>query len=290
MPDNEIDLSPIADQVTDPITDWDDAYANAAHIPDADTYIVQWAGQSIKFRDEQAAAGRPVANLQYGPHDRECIDVFQPAGKPTGIAIFVHGGYWLRFSQSDWSHLAAGALVNQCITAMIGYPLCPVSNIGDIAAGVTKAVGVIAEEYPDLPIYLAGHSAGGHLVSHLTCKPDDLGQSTQDRIKRVLSISGVHDLVPLTKTAMNKQFGMSLASAAVLSPVRLRPRLPCPVIAWAGAAERPEFIRQNHLLESAWAPLGTVCQTHLEPKRHHFDVIDDLTNPDSPMMKRWLAP
>lgn len=285
MPDNENELSPIASC----ITGWDDAYANAAHIPDADTYIEQWAGQSKQFREEQAAEGRPMAIMQYGPHDRESIDVFHPAGKPTGIAVFVHGGYWLRFSQRDWSHLASGAIANQHITAMIGYPLCPESTIDAIAVGVSKAVEEIAKEYPGLPIYLAGHSAGGHLVSHLMCKPNALSQTTQNRIKRVLSISGVHDLIPLTKTVMNKQFGMSLADAAALSPVRLRPRLPCPVIAWAGAAERPEFIRQNRLLESVWAPLGTDCQTHLEPDRHHFDVIDDLTKPDSTMMKRWLS-
>ena len=286
MPNSEHDLSAIEGC----ITDWDDAYANATHIPDSDTYIEQWVGQSKQFREKQITLGNPVAKMQYGPHDRECIDVFQPAGKPTGIAIFVHGGYWLRFSQGDWSHLAAGALANQHITAMIGYPLCPESTIGDIAASITHAVSVVAEQYPELPIYLAGHSAGGHLVTHLMCKPSALDQSTRNRIKRVLSISGVHDLVPLTRTLMNEQLGMSLADAVALSPARLRPHLPCPVIAWAGAAERPEFIRQNRLLETAWAPLGVDCQTHLEPGRHHFDVVNDLTEPDSSMMKRWLAP
>lgn len=281
MPDNEPDLSPI--------TDWDDAYANAAHIPDSDNYLQQWARQSKQFREDQAAAGNPMVNIQYGPHARECIDVFQPGGKPVGIAIFVHGGYWLRFSQRDWSHLAKGALANQCITAMIGYPLCPETNIGAIAAGVAKAISVMAEHYPDLPIYLAGHSAGGHLVSHFFCKPSTLDQAARNRIKRVISISGVHDLVPLTRTTMNEHFGMSLADAVALSPARLRPRLSCQVIAWVGSSERPEFIRQNRLLETAWAPLGVDCKTHLEPERHHFDVIEDLTKPDSSMIKRWLA-
>lgn len=285
MAKNEHDRSPI----TSGIKDWDDAYANAAHIPDANTFIEHWARQSKLFREQQAAAGRPMAKLQYGAHDREHVDVFQPARKPAGIAIYIHGGYWLRFSQSDWSHLAAGAIANQHITAMVGYPLCPESNIRDIAASVTKAVAAIADEYPELPIYLAGHSAGGHLVSHLICKPNALSKPTRDRIKRILSISGVHDLVPLTKTDMNKQFDMSLASAAALSPARLRPHLPCSIIAWAGAAERPEFIRQNQLLKSTWAPLGADCQTHLEPERHHFNVIDDLCQAESPMMKRWLA-
>ncbi|MEE9335556.1 MAG: alpha/beta hydrolase [Granulosicoccaceae bacterium] len=286
MPDNKHDRSPIADRTKN----WDDAYANAAHIPKSDTYIEQWAGQSKQFREQQVAVGRSMANMQYGPHDRECIDVFQPEGEPTGIAIFVHGGYWLRFSQRDWSHLATGALASHHITTMIGYPLCPESTISEIASGISKALNVIAEQYPKLPIFLAGHSAGGHLATHLMCKPSALDQSTQKRIRRVLSISGVHDLVPLTKTIMNEQFGLSFADATALSPARLRPHLPCPVIAWAGGNERPEFIRQNRLLESAWAPLGADCQSHLEPDRHHFNVIDDLTKPNSPMMKRWLAP
>ncbi len=285
MHENEHDSSPI----TGYIPDWDDAYANAAHIPNSKAYLEQWAGQSKQFREERATIGHPMVKMKYSEHDRDCIDVFQPVSAPTGIAIFVHGGYWLRFSQNDWSHLAAGALNNQHITAMVGYQLCPESTIVDISAGVTKAVSVVAEQYPKLPIYLAGHSAGGHLVTQLICKPTPLDHATRKRIKRVLSISGVHDLVPLTRTRMNEQFGMSLADATALSPARLRPHLTCPVIAWAGAAERPEFIRQNRLLESVWAPLGVDCQTHLEPDRHHFDVIDDLSKADSSMMKRWLA-
>jgi len=286
MPDNVNENMPNAMC----IEDWDDAYANAAHIPNSNDYIEQWTGQSLAFRQEQSAAGRPMVRLQYGENDRQQIDVFTPASQPRGIAVFVHGGYWLRFSQSDWSHLAAGPLNNQFITALVGYPLCPEVTISDIALSVTKAIELIAERHPELPIYLAGHSAGGHLVTHLMCKPTGLSQNTQLRIKRVLSISGVHDLIPLTKTMMNERFGLSPANAATLSPARLRPRLTCPVIAWAGAAERPEFIRQNRLLETLWAPLGIDCQTHVQPGKHHFDVIDDLTQSDSSMIARWLSP
>jgi len=268
MPDIEHNLMPDAL----PIEDWDDAYANAAHIPNSDGYIEQWAGQSAAFRKSRANSGKPMISLPYGSHERHLMDVFEPDNTPAGIAVFVHGGYWLRFSQGDWSHLASGALENQHITAMVGYPLCPESSIGAIAISVGNAVNAIAQRYPGLPVYLAGHSAGGHLVSHLMCQPDALDEATQKRIKRVLSISGVHDLVPLTKTAMNDQLGLSLADATDLSPARLRPKLSCPVIAWVGGAERPEFVRQNALLETAWSPLGTKCETHVQAERHHFDV------------------
>ena len=33
-----------------------------------------------------------------------------PEGAPRGLAIFVHGGYWMAFGRESWSHLAAGAL------------------------------------------------------------------------------------------------------------------------------------------------------------------------------------
>jgi acetyl esterase/lipase len=269
-----------------PITDWDDAYANAAHITDSDEHITRWKENANQFRTEHRNA---MSRLKYGSHERECIDVFTPAGNARGIAVFVHGGYWLRFSQSDWSHLAAGPFAQHYITAMIGYPLCPDVSIERITTSINAAVDQIANQIPNLPLFLAGHSAGGHLVSHLLCRPDGLANTTTARVKRVLSISGVHDLAPLTKTKMNTHLGLTLPDAVALSPARLRPRLSRPLLAWVGGAELPEFIRQNNLLENTWQPLGHECQTHIEPARHHFDVIDDLADPHSTMLERWLA-
>jgi hypothetical protein len=48
------------------------------------------------------------------------------------------------------------------------------------------------------------------------------------------------------------------------------------VTLWVGGQERPAFLWQARLLSEHWD-----CPWHVEPGRHHFDVIDDLADPDS---------
>ena len=51
-----------------PITDWDDAYANAAYIPDAERFLSEWPVRTDTLR----AAVPPIA-LRYRPGLRQVI-------------------------------------------------------------------------------------------------------------------------------------------------------------------------------------------------------------------------
>ena len=275
-----------------PITDPDDAYANAAHVAAAEAIVGRWPMRAQAFRERLGAEGRARLGARYGEAPRECLDRFLPravdGAAPRGIAVFVHGGYWMRFSPDDFSHLAAGAVDRGWLAVLPGYPLCPDASIGEIVDSVRRAL-VAAAELADGPIRLAGHSAGGHLVTRLLCDDVPLPSTVTARLDRTLSISGVHDLVPLLPTAMNETFGLALRDAFVHSPARRLPRPGTRVCAWVGAGERPEFVRQNALLGTIWNGVGARVATHVEPGRHHFDVIEDLTRASSPMLEWWLG-
>lgn len=267
--------------------DWDDAFANAAHIPDADDYLKEWPIRASGYRAELLASGRLTESLPYGPAEREVMDLFHPEGAPKGVAAIVHGGYWLRFDARTFSQLAAGAVNRGWLVAMPSYPLCPSVGIADITSSLARAI-TLASEQAAGPVHLAGHSAGGHLVTRQLCADTALDPVVSERIKRVLSISGVHDLRPLLHTRMNDQFGLDDAAASEESPALQNPHTSASTIAWVGGEERPEFIRQTHLLEEAWAAHGAVIRAHVEPDKHHFDVIEDLVYADSRMMEAWL--
>ena len=64
------------------------------------------------------------------------------------------------------------------------------------------------------------------------------------------------------------------------SPALQEPRNGVPVTCWVGAAERPEFRRQNALLANIWTGCGVATRAVEEPDRHHFDVIDGLADPE----------
>ncbi|MFZ2103142.1 MAG: alpha/beta hydrolase, partial [Oricola sp.] len=200
------------------------------------------------------------------------------------LFVFVHGGFWLRLDKSYWSNLAAGALANGWAVAMPSYPLCPEIHIRDIARSVSQAVDKAADMVGG-PIRLAGHSAGGQIVTRLICGGTGLSDGALQRIDRVMSISGVHDLRPMLRTAMNEGLRLSMEEARAESPVLLEPAIDVPVICWVGATERTEFVRQNALLANIWRGLGLATEAVVEPDRHHFDVIDGLASASSPMAR-----
>ena len=261
--------------------DFDDAYANAPYIPGAADYPTRWAAQAEAFRTQLAIEGRARLGLMYGHGTRNALDLFVPMSRPKGLMVFVHGGYWIRFDRSDWSHLAAGALEAGYAVAMPSYDLCPRVRIADITRQVADAITVAAHEI-DGPVRLAGHSAGGHLVARMG-DPALLPPDVQARLARIVPISPVSDLRPLRKTLMNQQFQMSEADAEAESPV-LKPAPACPVHVWVGAEERPVFLDQARWLGSAWSASVTE-----EAGLHHFNVIDGLADVDSPLMRSILS-
>ncbi|MBU2484455.1 MAG: alpha/beta hydrolase, partial [Alphaproteobacteria bacterium] len=56
-----------------------------------------------------------------------------------------------------------------------------------------------------------------------------------------------------------------------------------------GAAERPEFVRQNRALYEMWRGFSTPMQMHEDAGKHHFDVIDGLSDPDHPLCRAFVG-
>jgi arylformamidase len=257
--------------------DWDDAYANSAHIPGAEKFPPLWAERAAAYR-AGLRAFRP--DIAYGPGDRQRLDLILPDGTPKGLVVFVHGGYWMRFDKSAWTDLAEGARHHGWAVALPSYTLAPAARISDITAEIAAAIATAAAEVAG-PIRLAGHSAGGHLVTRMLCDDSRLDPSTCDRIVGTLSISGLHDLRPLLKTKMNATLRMTMEEATLESAALHLPRGRSPVTAWVGGDERPEFIRQAELMANVWTGFDVLTRLVVEPGHNHFTVVDGLKDPSS---------
>ena len=260
------------------IEDWDDAYANGVNIARGERWPGVWVEAARPFRDRQAGGDRARLDLSYGDAPRHRFDLFLPQGAPKGLVVFVHGGFWMKLDQTFLSHLAAGPLAHGHAVAMPTYTLCPdirVSGIvGEVARAVEAAAGMV-----EGPVRLAGHSAGGHLVTRMICADSPLPEAVRKRIANTVSISGLHDLRPLMNTKMNETLRLDAGEAAAQSPALLAPMPGARLVCWVGAAERSEFVRQNALLANVWTGLGATTLCVEEPDRHHFDVIDGLADP-----------
>ena len=113
--------------------DFDDAYANMDHIPDAQTLVAKWPERAATFR---ASWSQKQLDIAYGKNPRQRFDLFLPdnlAGEVAkGLAVFIHGGYWRAFAKDDWSHLAAGLLEHGLAVALPSYRLAPEVPLDEI--------------------------------------------------------------------------------------------------------------------------------------------------------------
>jgi arylformamidase len=270
------------------IQDWDNAYTNGANIAGGDRWPDAWVVPAKAYREERAATGKAQLNLAYGERPRNRFDLFLPDVEPKGLVVFIHGGYWMRFDQSFWSHLAKGPVAHGYAVAMPTYTLCPDNRV----AGITAEIGAAVEKIADLvtgPIHLTGHSAGGHLATRMVSTNTPLSQAVKARIRNVVSISGLHDLRSMMRTAMNATLRIDHAEAMAESPVFLEPLEHVHVTCWVGGGERSEFVRQSKLLANAWVGVGGATAYVEEPDRHHLNIIDGLADPAHPLTRTLLA-
>lgn len=260
---------------------YDEAFANAKHIPGGEGYAGRWAGAAAAFRD--ALGGRARLGLRYGGAGAEGFDLFLPEGSAVGLMVFIHGGYWMAFGPRDFSHLARGALARGWAVAMPAYSLAPDAAIPAMTRQIAAAVTAAAAEVHG-PVTLTGHSAGGHLAARMATVDVALDPAIAARIARVVPISPLSDLRPLRETSMNATLRIDAATALTESPVLLPRRRGVAAHVWVGGAERPAFLDQARRLGNAWA-----CPVTVDGARHHFDVIEGLEDATSPLIAALLG-
>ncbi|MDZ7823943.1 MAG: alpha/beta hydrolase [Ahrensia sp.] len=265
------------------LIDWDDAFDNSGYIDGADAYFDIWAQKSKAARADLIGE----IDVIYGAHPREKFDLFSPDDEPKGLVIFIHGGYWQRLDKSYFSHLARGPVTAGYTVAIVSYPLAPEVRIAQITRSIARAVDHSAS-LVDGPIYLIGHSAGGHLVTRMICGSALLKVSTQARLKKIVSVSGVYDLRPLCQTKMNAILRLNADEAASESPAMLEPSTNLDTCFWVGADERPEFLRQTRLITEKWQRKGVPVNAVYDTGKHHFNVIDGLEHSQSPLLAELL--
>jgi arylformamidase len=267
-------------------------YNNRAAVPDHPQWFVRWAEDSAAVRARLA----PALDLRYGPGAKETLDLFLPASPPRGTFLFLHGGWWRSLDKSDHSFVAPAFVDAGYAVAVANYDLCPVVGIATIVDEARRALAWVVRDGAAhganaRRIVVGGHSAGGHLTAMMFATDWKQHGFNAAPLIAGVSLSGVHDLRPLTLFSGNADWRLTDADAARLSPSLATCRVRAPLLIAVGADETPEFVRQSQLLWDAWPdarPAGArkILQV---AERHHFNVVSDYADPDSALTRATLA-
>lgn len=275
----------------------DREYDNRAKVANSAEISARWEAASADVRKQFSAD----LDQPYGDHPRQCVDVF-PAGKRDGpVLIFIHGGYWHMRDKSIAHFLAPTFIAADINFVSVGYRLCPEVTVADIADDIRAAIAWVKDNigrFGGNPgrLYLAGHSAGGHL-SALMGGPAGVPAGT---LKGICSVSGLHDLEPIRLCYLNDVLSLSEKDAAALSPIRLvreaadaGMRLP-PHLLTVGSLEGPEYLRQRDELAGALREKRQPVECIDLPDRDHFTALEAFGDPHHPlclaMLRLILAP
>ena len=258
-------------------------YSPRLLVADLQSYLDRYAELSVAAR----AALAVERDIAYGPTPEEVLDFFPAASPGAPVHVFIHGGYW-RLLGKEESAFAAPAFVRSGASFVaLNYALAPQVRIDEIVRQCRAAIAWLYRNVRSLGgdpgrIFVSGSSAGGHLVAMLL----SAGWQAQfgvpeDVVKGGCALSGIFDLEPLLKCAINETLHLDAAEARRNSPLFLQPsRAAALVVAWAEVETR-EWKRQNLEYASRWGSLNGRCEAIEIPGRDHYDVILDLNDPGS---------
>ncbi len=252
-------------------------YLPSLTVANTDEVLAEWEKRSAITRARYPF----IADIRYGQHPREVIDLFR-VGNAKVTVIYIHGGYWSSFSKVETSFVADGFVEQGASIALINYPLCPEVSIGDIRSSIQNA---FAHLYKNVltdderkSIVVTGHSAGGHLAAlHLATDWKVFGLP-ENPISGVISLSGVFDVEPLMHTDLNETLHITKTSAAILNLNTALVRSQAKLVFAVGGDESDQFKRQSAAQAKAWASLNP--QVITLPSTNHFTIVDSLADPE----------
>lgn len=249
----------------------DAQYEQRVWAANAEEVIARYANASDAARTR---LGEPQTR-RYGPSDAETLDIYGPIEARSAF-VFVHGGAWKRQSKRESAFAAETIVRAGAAYVALGFALLPAVTLDVMAAQVCRGIEWVHANV-NREILLCGHSSGGHLAA---CALTRL-----DFVKHALVVSGIYDLLPVRLSSRNGYLRLDERLEHELSPIRHAGRIRCPLtVAW-GEKESAEFARQSRELAGALK-----APTLVGAGMNHFEVIEQLADPSSPLARAALEP
>jgi arylformamidase len=256
----------------------DVAYNNTAAvgIPQRDQYVAGWSARSDAIR--KARGGK--IDLRYGGEPRQRLDFFACGTRGAPTLAYIHGGYWQLNDKEPYAFFGETLLPAGFNLALLEYTLAPAARMDQIVAEVRAAVAWVIDHADELGgdprrVFVAGHSAGGHLTAAAMSDP---------RVAGGLAISGIYDLEPIRLNYLNDKLGLDADEAARNSPILHLPSSAAPLVVSVGLDELPELIRQSEEYWAAWHGKGLPGQYVPLPGHEHFSILEELAQPSGRLL------
>lgn len=252
------------------------------HVPGYPEYFNRWKLLSGSTGKKLTV----IKSVPYGHLPRENLDLYPSARPQSKTLVFIHGGYWHMFDKSLFHFIANSFHAYGVTTVLLGYPLSPDANMDQIVLSCRSAIrwlykNVSAYRGDPHQMYVAGHSAGGHLAAMVMAtewKVFDPNLSAGP-LQGMCAVSGLFNLVPIHLSYINQVLQMDQETALRNSPIWLEPFHTCPVLLAVGEAETNEYKDQSQELLTRWNTMGIDLRFLQLPGENHFSMAEKIADP-----------
>lgn len=269
---------------------YESRYNNRAAVPEFQSHFDRWAQVSAQARRDLDVE----LDVPYGDDRMETMDIFRPEDEARALLMFIHGGYWRSLDKKDHSFVAAPFVKAGAAVAAINYSLCPGVKVEDIVIQCLKAGAWLYRNAAEVGaprnrIFVAGHSAGGHLAA--MCMAAQWPRYSRGLPEKVMQggmpISGIYDLTEISLTpSVNADIRLNEAAAIKVSPAFMPAATKAPVHLVVGGREIDGFRYQQDLLADKWS--SVVADNIVSPGDNHFTILDSFSNPENDVCKAAL--
>jgi arylformamidase len=241
-----------------------------------------------------------IRNCSYGPDPQHQYDVFSGTHlKSAPILVFWHGGGWTNGYKEYVSFMASAVVRLGMVLVAPTYRLAPEHRLPaalDDALAVVRHLCDHASSFGGdaTRLYLAGHSAGGHIAALVALRRGDMACAGIDAgaIRACLPISGIMDLhhpEPTPGSMEERVYTMVLRDAtedALMSPLCWTAGNTVPMYLSYGEFDSERVIRTNRRMGTLLAAQPAECRIHMESGLDHFETHTVLRDGDSGWYRR----
>ena len=254
-------------------------------VPDAQRYIDNYTSKSLEARKQIEG----IYDIRYGPNSKQTLDLHIPKSlENSPLLIFFHGGYWRALDKKDFTFVASSFLQEGIAVANVNYDLCPEVKLDELVEEIVSAFNFCrkkVDKWGVKGIYLAGHSAGAHLVAELLRRGFHPDEKPNEEVKGAILLTGIYEPEVALNLEVNKEIQLDSETASKCNVMREPPHSNCPVIICAGANEPEGWIDQSKRYLELCESKGISTSFKLVEDAHHFSLLDHASDQKHPLFK-----
>lgn len=221
-----------------------------------------------------------MKNVSFGEGLRDVMDIYRAEDPKTDspVLMFVHGGSWDSGSKNIYKFLAEGFTKSGYDVVVPNYTLYPQAKFPNFLNDNARAVAFTAGKFPDRPIVLMGHSAGGYNVLMLGLRDEFLEAadvSLCNRVAGIVALAAPTGIVPLESERLIEIFpdrftGEDAALNNVNKPIP-------PLFLGHGESDTTVYPRNSEALAEKVTARGGKAIVEVYPGQSHTDVVKVLS-------------